>query len=168
MEHKIDKFLIQTNSSIFLSGLVTLSWYLEEVNGSWSRVCQLKPRAFFVFVAENSKFLITKESKAESRVPSKIFKVEPPSGNMQTSSLLLFLICCCWNRRIHRVGGGEVRKNWKVPKRTTSKRTKWQLHGVLQPWMAHWEWFCHRVSAEKLVYTLTNWINTNICCSLLQ
>ena len=148
MEHKIDKFLIQTNSCIFLSGLVTLSWYLEDVNGSWSRVCQLKPRAFIVFVAENSKFLITKESKSESRVPSKIFKVEPPSGNIQTSSLLLFLICCCWNRRIHRVGGRKFGKNRNVPKRTTSKRLKYNgnfMELILQPWMAHWEWFCHRV-----------------------
>lgn len=31
------------------------------------------------FRPENSKFLITKESKSDSRVPSKIFKVEPPS-----------------------------------------------------------------------------------------
>ena len=136
MEHKIDKFLIQTNSCIFLSGRVTLSWYLEEVNGSWSRVCQLKPRAFFVFVAENSKFLITKESKSESRVPSKIFKVEPPSGNMQTSSLLLFLIVVVGIIASTESVGGKFGKNWNVPKRTTSKRLKWQLHGVLQRWIS--------------------------------
>lgn len=87
---------------------------------------------FFVFVAENSKFLITKESKSESRVPSKIFKVEPPSGNMQTSSLLLFLIVVVGIIASTESVGGKFGKNWNVPKRTTSKRLKWQLHGVLQ------------------------------------
>lgn len=116
MEHKIVKFLIQTNSCIFLSGLVTLSWYLEEVNGSWSRVCQLKPRVFFVFVAENSKFLITKEGKSESRVPSKIFKVEPPSGNMQTSFLLLFLIVIVGIIASTESAGGSSEKTGTYPR----------------------------------------------------
>ena len=37
----------------------------------------------FFFFVENSKLLITRESKEKCRVPSKIYKVETPSGSLQ-------------------------------------------------------------------------------------
>ena len=44
---------------------------------------KLQTMEIFFFVVENSKLLITKESKSGSKVPSKIYKVEPSSGNVQ-------------------------------------------------------------------------------------
>jgi len=45
-----------------------------------------------IVFAENSKFLITEESKSENRVASKIFKVEPSSGNIQICGCVLLLM----------------------------------------------------------------------------